>query len=664
MISKKIFFSIIAFLVLVSIQAQIVKANRLFQKRDFLNASEIYEKALEKENSKNLLEKLTVCYYSLNDYNRGIQVMKNLIDGNFVEDDKRINLEYNFMFYHFLLAAGDYEKAIDEMIIYKKKLGLIPPDRIDSKEIVETFKLKKPDFKVDKVSFNSEGSDYSAIKKNDSIFFTSDREGKLFSKKYKWTHRPFLNLYVLVLDSTKNESGEILALPELINSPLHEGTTSFSKDGKTMYFSRSNQVDGKKIFSLNGDNKIQLYVSKKINGEWSMPVKLSFCSDEYNYQHPALSPDGRILYYATDELGSIGGFDIYKVDINEDGTYGSPMNLGGLINTYNREQFPFVTENGDLFFSSNGHLGLGLLDIFASKYENGRFGEPINLGSPINSQYDDFSLTYSDDNNTGFFSSNRDKVNDDIFSFVQTDNIFEREYINTFTIKDSINRNSVSDAVVVLQNENQDIIYQNTLDSTAQFNLNLIPGNYKLIVEAFGYETKNNDITITDKNKDEHIVLVKKLFDLSSMVNNDSDKSKEVLQELLDDESDPKIRIENENLYFDMPNIYFDFDRWEIREDSKIVLNELIKKLNKYRSLAIRIDAYTDNRGTDGYNQVLSEKRAQSTTDYIIKFGGLDISRIRFKGHGESKPLIDCSNDCTEEMHQKNRRSEFMITSY
>ncbi|WP_423999096.1 OmpA family protein [Maribacter sp. IgM3_T14_3] len=662
MLQKKILLYL-SFIVCLYGHSQIAKADRKFKQGDFLQASENYEKSLVKEKTKIVLEQLSICYYNTYNYDRGIEVMKSLVQGDFDEANKQIDAKYNFMYYQFLSATGDYEKAIEQLVAYDKKLGQKPRDVDQSKDMVEAFRLKQADFRVAKANFNSDASDYSAIAYQDSIYFSSDRKSKNSSKEYKWTHRPFLDLYVVTKDSTGKKFGEPILLSKKINSSLHESSLCITKDGTTMYFSRSNQLNGKKIFNKFDNNQVQLYRSTKVDGQWSEPKKLQFCSDEYNYQHPALSPDGKLLYYSTDELGSLGSFDIYKVVINEDGTFGSPKNLGNKINTFNREQFPFVSENGDLFFSSNGHLGLGLLDIYVSKLEDNQFSEPLNLGSPINSRYDDFSLSYNA-RDRGFFSSNRDNVTDDIFSFEQIGDLFEREYVNTFKIKDSVSQNPVPNATVTLRGPKGDVLYENILDSIAQFTVNLLPGDYEIAVESLGFKTKTSSIKIGTSNYDEHVISVLKIFDPSSIAKNDSDQSRAIIKRLLDDETEPKIRNKDGKLYFDIPYIYFDFDRWQIRKDSKEVLNKLVAKLQNYPSLKIRINSYTDNRGTDKYNQLLSERRAQSTKDYLTEIGKLESKRISFKGNGESKPLVECIDDCTEAMHQKNRRSEFELIEY
>ena len=640
------------------------KGERLFKRGDFLSAAQLYEEALEVNRSKVILERLSDCYYNTYQYDKGLQAVKAIIDGDYVESDKKVEARFNFMYYQLLSATGDYEKAIDQLVTYKKKNKITPPNVQEAIEMVERFRLKKADFKIRKASFNSEASDFGAIQLKDSIYFSSDRgEGSFFQKDYKWTHRPFLNLYAIGLDSTNTLSVEPKALPKIINSNLHEGSFTFSEDESTMYFSRSNLVNGKRIFNEDDKNQIQLYMTKMVDGNWSEPKKLSFCNDEYNYQHPALSPDGKTLYYSSDEPNSIGSYDIFSVSINEDGTFGSPTNLGDKINTIDREQYPYISEEGHLFFASNGHLGLGLLDIFASELDNGKFTSPINLGAPINTQYDDFSLAYSSKKD-GFFSSNRDNINDDIFAFTQTNELFVKEYVNLFQIKDSITGATIPNAHVTLKNKKGEVIYENTLDEEGTFTANLLPGDYEIEINAPGFESTRQKLSVPDTN--DHSFALKKEFDINiaAITKDDSEESKKVITALLADVNEPKVNELEGKLYFDIPYIYFDFDKWDIREDSKILLDNLAAKIKNYPTVKIRINSYTDNRGSEIYNQVLSEKRAQSSRNYLVNVGGLNPDNISFKGYGESSPLAECDENCTPEQHSKNRRSEFEIIEY
>ena len=337
--SRKNILVYLTFLVSVLAYSQVPKAERLFKKGDFLKSAEIYEQALNQNRSKLILERLSDCYYNTYQYEAGLKAVKAIVDGDYVESDKTVEARFNYMYYQLLSATNDYEKAIDQLVIYKQKMKQDLPNVAEAIERVETFRLKKTDFEIAKANFNSEASDFAAVKLKDSVVFSSDRgEVGFLQSDYKWTHRPFLDLYAITIDESNKGTGEPRALPKTINSALHEGSFCFNRDGSVMYFSRSNMVNGKRVFNDEDKNHIQLYITKLVNGTWTSPKKLPFCSDDHNYQHPSLSNDGRTLYFSSDIPAAVGSYDIFSVDIDENGNYGEITNLGDVINTVEREQ--------------------------------------------------------------------------------------------------------------------------------------------------------------------------------------------------------------------------------------------------------------------------------------------------------------------------------------
>ncbi|MEH6680692.1 MAG: OmpA family protein [Sediminicola sp.] len=668
---------------------QVKRADRFFESGDYINAAAVYQTVWERDKSKFVLEKLAECYYNTYQYKEAINALSLLVNGRFKEADKYYDNKYNFMHYQFLSAVGDYEKAIDYLVLFKNNRGIKPPRKEEAKDEVETFRLKRADYEVDKVGFNSEAADFAALLHRDTIYFSSDRGGAK-GQKYNWTHRPFLDLYQVAVKKEKEGQQLPKSLSQTLNSRFHEGSFCFSEDGNTLYLSRSNIEEGKEVLDADRNNNVQLYVAHKKNGKWGEPVKLPFNSDEYSFEHPALSPDGKRLYFSSNILGSVGSYDLYYVTVNDNGTYGTLKNLSYIINTENREQFPYISPEGHLFFASNGHLGLGMLDIFVSEWVDGKFTKPINLGAPINSRYDDFSLRYNDAE-TGFFASNRERANDDIYEFTQIGEIFIREYINQFEVLELGTDKYVPNAEVDLFLKDS-LIYQNTLDTLARFTNTLLPGSYRFTAKAAGYKDGITVVEVVERNNQKHLLYLSKIKEerplkdsvspvanelkkpeverkstreqIDDIIKNKPEASQAVINQLLADKDPPKIYVKDDKLYFDMPPIYFDFDRWEIRDDSKRILDQLAAKLTKYPSIYIKISSHTDNRGTDIYNQVLSEKRAESTRNYLALKGYVNARRLSFKGYGESVPLIKCDQNCKEEEHQLNRRSEFEIIKY
>ncbi|WP_109437531.1 OmpA family protein [Aquimarina sp. AU119] len=671
------------------------RADRFFEKGDYINAAEHYEEELNQEGyTKSILENIATSYYNTFQFKQAYRYLKVLTSGKFYGKDKAYDNGYNFMMYQVLSALGEYEKSIEYLSLYKTNNAVRDFSTSDAISTIEDFKLKDDDYTITSASFNSESSEFGAIKQGDTVYFASDRQAySPLDKKYKWTHRPFLDIYTVKVDQDNNPVSEIEKISKEINSKLHEGNFCFTADGNTMYISKSNSEKGKKKFDSIKNNSVHLYKAIKIDGKWTTPEKLDFNDVNYSVVHPSLSADDSKLYFSSNMPGGYGDFDIYVVDVNLDGTYGAPTNLGPSINTENREQFPFISREGNLFFSSNGHLGLGMMDIFVS--ELGGLITPINLGAPINSSYDDFSMTYYNDTD-GFFASNRNKVGDDIYTFSQIGDIFPKEYRARFEVRDYASDSYIANADAILYNNDNEKIYESQLDSIAAFDLKLFPGRYNFKASAEGYKTRTKPLVAKEKEEEVYVIYldrVGKKDEITTTEDNNSNNSRntsssnntertkidessterkkeeitktKLRETLLADKDGPPVIEKNGKLYFKMPPIYFDYDKWNIRADSKKVLDKLALKLERYKTVYIKISSHTDSRGTDSYNQVLSTKRAESTRNYLALVGYVNARRMKFIGFGESQPLIDCDNKaCTEDDHQTNRRSEFEIVKF
>ncbi len=678
------------------------RADGFFEQGDYINAATQYEEELNQEGyTKHILENITTSYYNIFQFRKAYRYLKYLTSGKFYNRDKSYDNKYNFMMYQVLSALGEYEKSVDFLELYNLNNSNEDFDKSEAIATIEDFKLKDDDYKIAEMSFNSDASEFGAVKRDSAIYFTTDRfPHGVLDRKYKWTHRPFLDIYKVNVNKDNNPVSDIETISEEINSKLHEGNFCFTKDGNTMYLSRSNSEKGKKKFDSIRNNAIHLYKATKVDGIWSKPEKLAFNDVNYSVEHPSLSKDETKLYFASNMPGGYGDFDIYYVDVNLDGTYGKLINLGSDINTNNREQFPFISDEGHLFFSSNGHLGLGMMDIFVSELRREEFTRPINLGAPINSSFDDFSFAYYNKTD-GFFSSNRKKGGDDIFSFSQIGEIFPRAYRTRFEVRDFASDGYIANSDVILYDSDNEILYESQLDSIAGFDIEIFPGKYNFKASAEGYKTKTKSVLVKEKDEAVYVIYLdrdKKKEDVVVSTENSKDRNtnrvsdknrrtdevnitnihtetkKETQEEtvntrlreiLLADKEGPPVIEKNGKLYFKMPPIYFDYDKWNIRSDSKKVLDELAIKLEKYKTVYIKISSHTDSRGTDSYNQVLSEKRAESTRNYLALVGYVNARRMTFIGFGESQPLINCDDKvCTEEDHQTNRRSEFEIVKY
>ena len=368
------------------------------------------------------------------------------------------------------------------------------------------------------------------------------------------------------------------------------------------------------------------------NGEWSNVKPGPFNNDEYSVGHPAVSADGKTLYFASDMPGGFGQSDIYKVAINTDGTFGEPENLGGDINTEGREFFPFVSSNNTLYFSSDGHLGIGGLDVFAAKIDGNSFGAVRNLGTPLNSNSDDFSFTFDEETKKGFVASNREggKGSDDIYETTLLNPICDVDYVITVTDKET--GAVLSNAKVVLADDKGNNVGTKMTDADGKVVFKVTCDKICVFETSIqGYvPQKVSEDSGDNPQKSINIALAP-------------------IEEIIED-------------VIVLDPIYFDFDKHNIRKDAAFELDKVINVMTKYPNMIIKVETHTDIRGSASYNQKLSERRATSTVQYIIS-RGIDASRLSSEGKGESSPLIDCGKNCTDEEHQKNRRSDFIIIS-
>ena len=339
--------------------------------------------------------------------------------------------------------------------------------------------------------------------------------------------------------------------------------------------------------------------------------------------------------------GTLGSFDIFVVDVNEDGTFGQPQNLGKAVNTIHREQFPFISDDGTiLYFASDGHQGMGGLDIFMSKSYDGVFAKPLNLGETINSNLDDFAYIVDEKKNKGYLSSNR-KGGDNLYSFTRTEN--ENRFVVEGEVKDKNTHTPLPGTLVALYDENNILIGQMVVGADADY------------------------VFSTEPNKKYRIEAVKDFYIPHSeeFVTNEDGKLRytiELFMECYDDAEEIITKRQDGKVQIVLENIYFDLNKWDIKEDAARILNVLVDLLNKYPVMEIEIDAHTDSRASDTYNLMLSNKRAASSLEYLVK-NGIKRKRLRSRGFGESVPLIKCGKTkvCTEQEHSINRRCEFII---
>jgi outer membrane protein OmpA-like peptidoglycan-associated protein/tetratricopeptide (TPR) repeat protein len=620
-------------------KTEIAKADKQYDTYAYVDAIKIYERVAEKgyKNEK-MFQKLGNAYY----FNAELAAAAKWYGELFAMDQDQ-EPEYLFRYSQTLKSIGDYVNANKMLEQFNVKSGNETRAQLfeNNKNYLEEIKSNSGRFDIADAGINSVYSDFGSVFFQNKLLFASSRKVRGVSKKiFKQTNQSFLNLYESELAPNGNFNEPIL-FGGKINSKFHESTPVFTRDGKTMFFTRNNYLDGKKGEDSKKVMLLKLYKSTLKNGKWSDVTELSFNSNQYSTAHPVLSLDDKTLYFASDMPGTIGQSDLFEVAINEDGSFGTPKNLGAKINTEGRETFPFISEDSELYFASDGHPGLGGLDIFVSKIEkNNIFKEVKNVGSPINGPQDDFAFMIDSKSRNGFFTSNRDggKGFDDIYKFTETRKLACVQKLAGI-ITDQEDGAALANVKLSLFDEKFQFIKENMADKKGQYNFDVECGKtYYVRAEKSDFETKESIIIIAKITGTTNLALAIDKRIKSIGVGTDLAKT------------------------VDIPTIYFDLDKWNIRPDAAFQLEKIVEVMKQFPAMKIDVRSHTDSRQTAPYNLNLSNRRAKSTVEWLEK-KGIESNRLTGKGYGETKLVNKCSDDikCTEAEHQANRRSEFII---
>jgi outer membrane protein OmpA-like peptidoglycan-associated protein len=727
-------------------QQDLQRANRLFDKTYYSAAIPLYEKVSAKEQTLEVVQKLGDCYYYTNDYDKALEQYAYLINS------KNLNEDFYFRHAQTLKAKGKYTEANKVMRDFfvasndKEALGKLEKDIKNLKNVTAIGER----FDIHNLALNTVNSEFGGVILGENLIFAAvKKKPNLFDKTYKWNNESYLNIVSIPV---KNANDSIVSyFSKDLKSAMHESNAVFTKDGKTMYFTRNNSNNGRRRKNTEKISTIQIFRAELVNAKWTNIVALPFNSADYSVEHPALSADEKTLYFASDMPGTLGSFDVFSVSINGS-TYGNPINLGDKINTAKREQFPFASKDNKLYFSSNGHEGYGALDIFVSEIQNNSFTKAVNVGLPVNSGYDDFAYYVDSETKNGYFSSDRPggKGKDDIYSLKETkDLLIEdcRQYIAGI-ITDVDSHLALENATVVLKNStNQEIEkaitatdgkFSFTIECEANYSIFVTKENYTENSKSFkilSERNKSNDgsmeirsmeiikkeeqvaldkkiaadlliaqqlkaaelVALQQKRKADAIALkekkiaetnalnqkkkedaialeAKRLADLAAIQQLKKEKlaaeqkatalayakKKEKMAAIVAAEKD--VVKDKDRLIIKTEPIYFDYNLWYIRKDSKIILNRVVELMKKYPEMVVEIGSHTDNRGNDKFNKDLSQKRADATRGYILE-QGIPKNRIASKGYGETVQIVKCipEDSCDEEQHELNRRSEFVI---
>ena len=630
-------------------QSQKVKearADKEYDKFAYVDAIKTYERLFEKGyKSADMLQNLGNAYYFKADLENAAKWYGELF--NLTQD---VDPEYYYRYAQSLKAVKDYKKADQMLAKFNEKSGNDLRAKLASKQKDYLAQIKKNSgrYTLENAGINSEYSDYGSAFYNNKVIFTSARDtGSLGNRKHGWTGESFTNLYGADMGSEGTLTGAE-RFGKKLNSKFHESTPAFTKDGKTVYFTRNNYLD-KKGKDKAGTTLLKIYKATLDGDNWSDVTELPFNSNDYSVAHPALSADEKTLYFASNMPGTLGQSDLFKVAINADGSYGTPENLGNVINTEGRETFPMVTPDNELYFASDGHPGLGGLDIFVSKAEkDGSYKDVLNVGEPLNSSKDDFGFLINNTTRIGYVTSNRDggQGSDDIYRFKETKKIeYTCEQVLSGVVTDQATGAPLANAKVTLADFNHKKLRDVVTDAEGKYDFGKVDcgTKYYLTTEKPEYNTVETP-TITAEESGKTFVPVE-LEKTQQAVKPGDDLAKAF-----------KIRI-----------IYFDLDKSNIRPDAALDLAKILDVLEQNPTMEIDIRSHTDCRQTAKYNMALSDRRAKSTMAWLVA-KGIDKSRLTAKGYGESQLVNDCGceptneSNCSEAQHQANRRSEFIIT--
>ena len=603
------------------------KGNVEFSNLQYHKAIENYNKAIAKNDNHEAKIKLAECYRLVNDYKNAEITYKEVV--NYPEIEPLTYIHYAKI----LMNKKDYKSA---KIWLNKYLEKVPKDTdaemlLTSCSSINQFMKDTTLFTLNRIEFTGFDSEFAEVPYKNGIVFTANKAVKKKSLEDPWTGSSFYDLYF----SEKGKNGKWSSPEALngINGRFHEGPAIFNKAGDQVFFTRSNYFKNKPIENSNNENNLKIFSEKLVNGNWTKLEELPFDSDDYSVGHPCLSNDEKTLYFISDMKGGFGGTDIYKSVFNGV-KWGSPENLGREINSYGDEMFPFMSLEGILYFSSDGHTNLGGLDIFFTSFDTkaNKWLQAENLNYPINSSKDDFSFYYDNKKGTGYISSNRND-SDNIYEFKKNDPTFNLS--GTVSLEGS--QEALQGVAITLINENVGSKNEEFLmltDINGKYHFKLKPDkNYVVYASKEEYFTKSTRVSTKGEKYSKDYVVD---FVLSKIV------------------IEKPIVIEN---------IYYDFDKWNIRPDAAIELDKFYKLLIDNPSIYVEMGSHTDCRGKDKYNLNLSEKRAHSVVKYLVS-KGIDENRLTHKGYGETVLVNHCKDgvECTEEEHQKNRRTEFKVT--
>jgi outer membrane protein OmpA-like peptidoglycan-associated protein/tetratricopeptide (TPR) repeat protein len=743
-------------------KSKLQRANAAFEDYNYQTAIELYLEILDKTDVSEAKIKLAESYRKVN----------NMAEAEFWYGQVVHLPEAKPIYYLYYGKSLQANGKCDLAKPWFEKYSIEEPDDLrgqllantcDREELEKMIASRKDFYEIKKLPFNTAFDDFGPAFFKGGIVFASERDNTgPTARIHEWTGYPFLDLYYTKVDTVDAEAlefkyeGKPKKYEKKLNTKYHDGPICFSRDGKEIFFTRNN-LDERNRVGKDDEGTIRLKVFRAdLNGDkWENLEGLPFNSDEYSVAHPTLDPDGKTLYFASDMPGGFGGMDLYYT-VKEDGSWSPPRNLGPRINTEGHEVFPYVHSSGRLYFSSDGHVGLGMLDIYYIDNQNGVWGPPMNIGFPINTSSDDFGLILNEEETFGYFSSNREGGvgRDDIYSFkysvVKVEVLVYDENTNDpienasvlddcsglelftgsngrVTIELPLNKcctfTASKDAYIdnALESCTQDykastkvfvkiplsqpmdfaiegIVYdEETKEPLANSTVTLMPdcggesmefetdatGRYRFVLdkeccyslkaENEGYFAVSTDKPYCTKGLKKsqnfvHDFPLQRFVDLppgGPGITGTGGPGEGGTPGTPDDDGGVGSGVfpcDGIARTFVIEHIYYDFDKAYIRSDAEEPLSQLIKILNDNPDLIVEIGSHTDARGSNRYNIRLSARRAESVVKYLIR-QDIGSERLQAKGYGETQPTNDCVDEipCSEEQHQRNRRTEFRV---
>jgi len=687
------------------------RAAKYYQDYAFSRAAELYEK-LHADDNKNpdYIQKLAYSYNKMLSYKKALHYFELLV----VSEKCQPSDLYDYS--QLLLNEG---KVTESKIWLEKYLAKEPGDEKARKQLDEInsgkhSKLVGVDISVKNMVGNTRFIDMSASFYKKQIIYSSARDSfSVIKNIYDWNNQPYLDLYISKPGSEPNEKDD-KAMFKLVNSRYHEGPVCFTSDYNTMYFTRNSYFNGHVSTTPDGTNNLKIFIADFDGKRWDRIREFQYNSNRYSVGHPALSPDNKTLYFISDMPGGFGQTDIYKSEL-VNGVWSKPVNLGATINTSGKEMFPFVDKTGILYFASNGQPGNGGLDVYAAEQTNTGEYKVVNLGTPLNSTYDDFGLVFDTDSLSGYFTSNRPggKGDDDIYSFK----------VNKVELRihalENVTKKMLAGTKISILTPKGNVQDTKLADNDGIVTFSVEPGqDYKILADKSSYSLtektakikgslinfiQDEDVflkqslpylTIEVIDKATGLIIPSALVDVSQGKYDEADleDSNGIVKMKLNSETDYSFYISAEE-YFDktvkfstvgknpgeyaltveleklstgkqfvLEDLYYDLDKYNIRPDASVVLDKLAKILLDNPNVRIEIGSHTDSRATAEYNMELSQKRSESVVDYLVS-KGIERSRLVAKGYGESQLINKCADGvpCTEQEHQANRRTVIEI---